>query len=101
MKIHPSRKIAIQTRYISCTNYRPSRVKAYTESGHSITISYDSAPSSEGAHRAAALALCRKMKWDANGDDLIEGGTKEGYVYVFLPHDMVLDEPCDLDVSNL
>lgn len=80
--IHRSRKIAIQTRYIGPTNFRGSRVKAYTESGRSITIQIAPEWSSEDAHREAALALCRKMDWHG---DLIEGGTKEGYVYVFLP----------------
>ena len=96
MRIHPSRKIAIQTKYLPPTNTRGSRYKAFTESGRHITIQPSDSLSSEQNHRAAALALCAKMAWDADGDDLIEGGTKEGYVYVFLPHDTVLDQPCDM-----
>jgi hypothetical protein len=94
MKIHASRKIAIQTRYLGPTNFRGSRYKAYTESGRAITVSADYRLNSEENHRAAALALCAKMRWDADGDDLIEGGTKEGYVYIFLPgRTALVDQP--------
>lgn len=82
MKITPTHRVAIQTRYIGPTNYRGSRYKAYTESGRSITINAADNLSSAENHRAAALALQAKMGWT---DDLIEGGTKEGYVYVADP----------------
>ena len=84
MTITPSRKIAIQTRYLGPTNHRGSRIKAYTDSGRSVTIECESAKSSEENHRTAASALMAKMGWT---DDLIEGGTHEGYVYVMYPAD--------------
>lgn len=82
MTITPSHKIAIQTRYIGPTNTRGSRYKAFTESGRSITVHAADNLSSQENHRAAALALQEKMGWM---DDLIEGGTTEGYVYVADP----------------
>ena len=71
---------AIQTRHFGPGNIRASRVKAWTEGGNSITISYDSAMGYE-SHDAAALALCAKMGWEG---DLIRAGTPDGgNVYVF------------------
>lgn len=77
-----SHRVAILTKYIGPTNYRDSRVKAYTESGRSITIPWDDALNSEENHNAAALALQTKMGWT---DDLIQGGTPKGYVFVTDP----------------
>lgn len=80
--ITPSHRIAILTRYLGPTNFRDSRVKAYTESGLSVTIGWDDSLSVEENHRLAAQALQSKMGWK---DDLIEGGTSQGYVYVSDP----------------
>lgn len=77
--------IAIQTKYLGPTNTRGSRIKAWTESGHSLTVGYPY-EKREGAeaHSVAALALARKMGWDGT---LISGGTDEGYVFVFSTSD--------------
>ena len=82
MTITPSRRVAITTRYLGPTNFRGSRIKAFTESGRSITIDCNDALSVEDNHRAAARALQAKMGWT---DDLIEGGIATGYVYVSDP----------------
>lgn len=87
--IHASRCIAIQTKFIPPTNSRGSRYKAYTESKRSITVGAADNLSAQDNHRAAALALCKKMNWDG---DLVEGGTTTGYVYVFLPWDSVITQ---------
>ena len=82
MKITESRRVAIVTRYLGPTDFRGSRIKAFTESGRSITISYADNLSVTENHQAAAKALQAKMGWT---DDLIEGGLAQGYVYVSDP----------------
>ena len=77
--------IAIQTKYLGPTNTRGSRIKAWTESGHSMTVDYPH-EKREGAdaHSVAALALARSLGW---GGTLIAGGTDAGYVFVFSTSD--------------
>lgn len=71
---------AIMTKYIGPTNCRGSRIKAWDEDGNKITIGYPHELSGEAVHAKAALALCEKMGW---GKDIIGGGIKGGYVFVF------------------
>lgn len=73
---------AIQTRYLGATNFRGSRVKAYTEGGNSVTVSYDDSVSRDDAHDQAAIALCKKLGWKY---PMIRGGSPDGRgnVYVF------------------
>ena len=75
---------AILTKVIPCTNTKPTRIKAYTEGGNSIMVSW-SACDEDGrtqgqAHMYAARQLCKKMNWPGL---LIGGGTPEGYCFVF------------------
>lgn len=72
---------AIQTRYHGPTNTRGSRISAFDEDGNRISVPYDYALSGEAVHRAAAEALCNKMKWTGR---LAGGSTRTGYVFVFL-----------------
>lgn len=75
---------AILTKVIPCTNTKPTRVKAYTEGGNSIMVSWsecDSDGRTQGeAHLYAAQALANKMQWPGK---LLGGGTPEGYAFVF------------------
>ena len=71
---------AIITKYLPATNTRGSRVKAYDGDGHSVTIGYPHELSGAAVHAKAAVSLCLKMGWEG---DLIAGGTKDGYVFVF------------------
>jgi len=71
---------AIQTKYLGATNTRGSRIKASDCDGNSITISYPYELSGEAVFKAAAVKLCEKMGWS---DDLLGGGVKNGYVFVF------------------
>lgn len=71
---------AIITKYIGATDTRGSRIKATDEDGNSITIPYPHELSGEAVHAKAAVQLCRKMQW---GGELIGGGVKNGYVFVF------------------
>lgn len=53
---------AIQTKYLSPTNTKPSRIKAWCEAG-SVTISYPHEHDESGAHYSAAQALAVKLEW--------------------------------------
>ena len=79
---------AILTKCLPATNYNPTRIKAYTEGGNQITLSWsaceDLAKETSGnqgqVHLAAAKALCKKMGWS---EDILGGGTATGYAFVF------------------
>jgi len=76
---------AILTKIIPCTNTKPTRIKAYTEGGNSLTLSWSTCER-EGRHETgqghlyAAQQLATKMNWST---DLLGGGTPEGYAFVF------------------
>lgn len=76
--------IAIETKYLGPTNTRGSRIKAYTDNGHSLTIGYPHELDTRDAHAKAAVELARSLGWDG---DLIAGGTTTGYVFVFSESD--------------
>jgi hypothetical protein len=75
--------IAIETKYLSPTNTRGSKIKAFTCNGHSAIVGYDHALSNEALHFEAVKALVSKYKldWDISG--MVYGGTKNGYVFCF------------------
>jgi len=70
---------AITTKYLGATNTLGSRIKATSESGESLTISYDY--SVDNSHIPAIKALKDKLGWDGK---MVVGGTKDGYVAVFI-----------------
>lgn len=72
---------AIETKYIPATNTLPQRVRAWDCDGNQVTISAGRLDRAD-AHRKAAEALRDKMGWTG---EMIEGGTKGGSVFVFLP----------------
>ena len=75
---------AILTKIIPCTNTKPTRIKAYTEGGNSLILSWstcdDEGRTQGQAHLFAARKLCDKLKWEGV---LIGGGTIEGYCFTF------------------
>jgi hypothetical protein len=75
--------IAIQTKYLPATNTRGSRIKAWTDSGFSVTISCPHELSYELCHFEAVKALVAKhnLAWDLT--DMRYGGTEKGYVFCF------------------
>lgn len=73
--------IAITTKYLSPTNSRGARIKAFTSNGHQLTIGYPYDLNSTEAHAKAAVNLARRMGWTYG--KLVSGGTKDGYVFVF------------------
>ena len=74
---------AIETKFIPCTNYRPSRVKATCQAG-SLTLSWNDALDVARNHRAVAEALARKLNWAGKwvGGHLPK--LKRGYVFVLV-----------------
>jgi hypothetical protein len=79
--------IAIQTKYISPTNTRGSRIKAFVSSdmGHnlSVVIPYDHSLNCERLHFKAVQALIKKHKLDWDTSNMRFGGVKNGYVFCF------------------
>jgi hypothetical protein len=76
---------AITTKYVGPTNTKPARIIASDSDGNSHTYvptDYPADPPHDHPHRAAALALCEKMRW-TGGATLIEGGIRGGRVFVF------------------
>ena len=79
--------IAIQTKYISPTNTKGSRIKAWVDSdmGHhfSITIPYDHSLRCELLHFKAVESLIKKHNLDWDTKNMRFGGVKNGYVFCF------------------
>lgn len=75
--------IAIHTKYLPCTNTRGSRIKAYTSTGFSATISYPHAESFEIAHFQAVKELVRKHSLNVTVDGMRYGDSADGKGYVF------------------
>ena len=73
--------IAIQTKYLPCTNTRGSRIKAWEPEGKAVTLPWDHALDSVSNAREAAQALCKKMKWTGK---MVSGWIGQGYVFVFV-----------------
>lgn len=75
-------KVAIVTKVLPDTYARGKRIKAYTETGHNITIPFhqEGEESLEDVYRKAAQALCGKLNWTG---EMIAGSVKDGYVFVF------------------
>ena len=71
---------AIETKYLGPINTKGGRIKATAAAG-SITIGYDHALNTDGAHKAAADALITKMGWTGT---FAQGGNANGDGYVFV-----------------
>ena len=71
---------AIITKYKGPTDTRVSRIYASDGDQNRVSIPYPYELSGEAVHRAAAEALCTKMGWSK---DLLGGGMKDGYCFVF------------------
>jgi len=73
---------AILTKKLPFTLYKPTRIKASDEDGNSATVPYDDALrwSTGETHIPAVRALCKKMGWKG---ELVQGGLKQGYVFVW------------------
>jgi hypothetical protein len=78
-QIVDSNKVAIETKYVGPNNSRGSTIVAKANK-QKIIVSYDHSLNPDENHAEAARALCRKNNWTGN---LVKGGTKDGYVFVF------------------
>lgn len=88
---------AITTRYLGPTDTKGSRIKADDGAGNTYTMPYpyEFGPGID-AFAPAAIALCLKMGWKYG--ELIGGGTKDGYVFVFSESDRYAIEPITVNV---
>jgi len=76
--------IAIHTKYLGPTDTRGSRIKAYTASGHSVTVPFDHALSCLDRHAVAAKALIEtKLKYAPEHGTMAYGDSADGKGYVF------------------
>lgn len=80
--------IAIHTKFISPTNSRGSRIKAYTtgygnHKGFSVTIPFPHEYSSESSHFQAVKALVKKYNLDWDLTDMRFGDSADGRGYSF------------------
>ncbi len=75
---------AIETKYLPATNFKGTRIKAYTEGGNSITVGryHERLGQLEGEalEKEVAVMLCEKMGWST---ELLGGATKAGHAFVF------------------
>lgn len=65
---------AIETKYHGPGNVRGSRFIASDLDGNRVVCSADDRLNSDDNHKAAAVALCRKMKWSGK----LQGGFLKG-----------------------
>ena len=82
--------IAIHTKYISASNSRGSRIKAYTASsmglkGFNVTISYPSELSGVACHFESVKALIQKngLEWSTEGMRYGDSADGRGYSFCF------------------
>jgi len=74
---------AIQTRYLSPTNHKGGRIKAWAKAG-SVTIGYPHQFSGQACHRAAAEELAKKLGWVGEYYGELLGGQLQNHDYVFI-----------------
>jgi hypothetical protein len=77
--------IAIHTKFIPPTNTKGARIKAYTTTGFSRTISYPYSWDSVEGHFEAVLAMVRKHKLDWDLSNMRHGDScdSKGYTFCF------------------
>jgi hypothetical protein len=76
--------IAIQTKYLSATNTKGARIKAWAAGRDwSVTIPYPYELSYELCHFEAVKAFVKKHNLDWDLTNMRHGGTESGYVFCF------------------
>ena len=76
--------IAIHTRYISATNTRGARIKAYTGDKRALTVSMDYAlDGMERHHKAARAFIARFLPYQSPDAPMCYGDSADGRGYVF------------------
>jgi hypothetical protein len=84
--------IAIHTKYYPATNFKGSRIKAYTTTKKTAVISYPHEFSHEQCHFQAVKALIKKHNLDWKTEDMRFGDSADGRGYVFCFADSVVGE---------
>ena len=74
---------AIETKYYGPTNHRPSRIKAYAQSGR-VWVNYDHGLNTQQNHAAAAIAFLHRWEWDGLW---VQGANAANTGYVFVQTD--------------
>lgn len=74
---------AIETKYLSATNSRGSRIKASCAAG-SVTIPYPHELSGQAVYRLAAETLVKKLGWNHPNYGKLIGGCLQNNNYVFV-----------------
>lgn len=72
---------AIITKFIPCTNNKPSRVKAFCDAG-SLTLSWDYGLTIDENHTRVAEALAKKLEWEWNHVGGSLPSSMGGYAFV-------------------
>lgn len=75
--------IAITTKYLGPTTYKPARYRAMAPDGQTLILTEMQCGDHERYeenHRAVSEALCKKHGWNGH---LIGGGLRNGMVWVF------------------
>jgi len=75
---------AIHTKYLPVSNVKGSRIKATSDGGLSVTISYPHEFSGHLVHFQAVKALVAKHKLTWNIDNMCYGGSSDGKGYTFV-----------------
>ena len=76
---------AIRTRYSGPTNYRGPRIIATDDDGNRVIVGYPHELSGAAVHAYAAQKLAEKLCWVPC--EMIAGGLKDGYCFVFADSD--------------
>lgn len=76
---------AILTRDLAATNHRPARVVATDADGNRAVVSADHYDRASDAHRAAAVALAKKI---GRRGWMIAGETVHGWAFVWVDVDL-------------
>lgn len=76
--------IAIHTKYLSPTNSRGARIKAYSGDGRSVTIAYPYALSGVDVHHLAAVKFIQKhLTFVDSGSKLCYGDSADNKGFTF------------------
>jgi hypothetical protein len=76
--------IAIHTKYLSPTNSRGARIKAYTSDGRSVTIGYPYALSGVAVHHLAVVKFIQDhLKFIESNSSMCYGDSADGRGFSF------------------
>jgi len=76
--------LAIHTKYISASNTKGSRIKARSDNGHSVIVSFDHSLHGHLVHFEAVKALVAKHKLNWDISNMCYGGSSDGKGYTFV-----------------